>query len=64
MKIRYFNNANGIAACNSDDPGSFNSYVTKVCTYGTYDRYGLADNPDVMGFHGYQFFKEKFRKDY
>lgn len=54
MKIRYFNNANGISACNSDDPGSFNSYVTKVCTYGTY-----ASGSDVMTFHGYQFFKEK-----
>ncbi len=54
MKIRYYDNANGIAACNSNDAGSFNSYVSQVCTYGTY-----PSEQDVMTFHGYQFFKEK-----
>ena len=54
MKIRYYENADGKAACNSDAPGSFNSYVSQVCTYGTY-----ASGKDVMTFHGYQFFKAK-----
>ena len=59
MKIRYYDNSNGQSSCASEEPSSFNSYVEKVCTYGTYENYGLADNPNIMGFHGYQFFKEK-----
>lgn len=54
MRIRYYDNANGINACNSDEAGSFNSYVSQVCTYGTY-----GEGKDVMTFHGYQFFKGK-----
>ena len=54
MKIRYYDNTNGRASCNSEEPGSFNSYVSQVCTNGTYD-----SGKDVMTFHGYQFFKEK-----
>lgn len=51
MKVRYFDNANGIGACNSDEPSSINSYVSRVCYYG---QYGAGKT--VMTFHGYQFF--------
>ena len=59
MKIRYFDNSNGIAACNSENPGSFNSYVTQVCTYGTYANNPYKGQNNVMVFHGYLFFKEQ-----
>lgn len=52
MKVRYYDNANGIGACNSEDSRKINSYVSRVCTYGTY-----STGYDVMTFHGYQFFK-------
>lgn len=54
MRIKYLENANGHAACNSDAPGDFNSYVHDVCWEG---RYG--DGQTVMTFHGYQFFLGK-----
>lgn len=52
MKVRYYENTNGISACKSDDSKKINSYVSRVCTYGTY-----STGKDVMTFHGYQFFK-------
>ena len=52
MKIRYFDNSNGLNACNSDTPSSFNSYVSQVCVAGVYE-----EGKNVMTFHGYQFFK-------
>ena len=52
MRIKYLENANGHAACESDTPSSFNSYVHDVCWEGRY-----SGNSTVMTFHGYQFFK-------
>ena len=54
MKIKYLETTEGFAACNSDAPGDFNSYVHDVCWEG---RYGSGKT--VMTFHGYQFFKGK-----
>lgn len=57
MRIRYLDNKNGKDACESEAPGSFNSYVQKVCKYGTYENYPYKSQSDVMVFHGYLFFK-------
>jgi len=52
MKIKYNEDANGHASCESDVGSSFNSYVHDVCWYGKY-----SGTNTVMTFHGYQFFK-------
>jgi len=52
MKIKYLETPEGYNACNSDNPGDFNSYVHDVCWDGIY-----KNGKVVMTFHGYQFFK-------
>ena len=54
MRIKYLENSDGHAACESDDPSYFNSYVDHVCWQGQF-----KNGATEISFHGYKFYRGK-----